>query len=75
MPEFVIMTKGSEKKLLDADDEKHIALFKELGYRQTGHGVDGNTAHDVEKGIQRPVEIINESLEEKYSRIVKILMG
>lgn len=74
MQDFVIMTKGREKRLLAADDEKHIKLLEEIGYRMTGKGCDEAAAHDVEVGIQRPVAEREKALEHKIDKIVSVLM-
>ena len=75
MQSFVIMTKGAEKRLLDAADEVHIAYFKELGFKVTGKGEDRAAAHDVERAIRLAETKRADGLAERLERIGKILQG
>ena len=75
MPDFVVMTKDREKRILAASDEKHIKLFEEIGYRMTGKGFDEDSAALVEEGIQRPVLKREKELERKFDRVISVLMG
>lgn len=74
MPEFVIITKDHEKRLLDADDERHIKLFEEIGYRMTGKGFDEDNADLVEEGIQQPIAKREKVLEQKFDKVIRILL-
>lgn len=74
MPEFVIMTKDGEKRLLDAGDVRHIKLFEEIGYRMTGKGFDEDSAALVEEGIQLPVLRLEKVLEQKLDKVIRILL-
>lgn len=75
MHEFVIMTKEREKIILAADDETHIRFFEEIGYRMTGKGFDEASARDLEKCIQQPVIKREKALEEKFDKVISILMN
>lgn len=75
MQAFVIMTKGAEKRLLDAADEVHIGYFKELGFAVTGRGEDRAAAHDVERAIRLAETKRADGLAERLERIGKILQG
>lgn len=75
MRDFVIMTKDCEKRILAADDEQHIKLLEEIGYRITGWGYDEDSAPLVEESIQRPVLKREKALEQKFDKVIKVLMG
>ena len=75
MRDFVIMTKDCEKRILAADDEQHIKLLEEIGYRITGRGYDEDSAPLVEESIQRPVAKREKVLEQKFDKVIKVLMG
>ena len=75
MQAFVIMTKGAEKRLLDAADEVHIAYFKEIGFKVTGKGEDKVSAHELERAIRLAETKRADGLAERLERIGKILQG
>lgn len=74
MHKFVIMTNGREKRFLAADDERHIALFEEIGFKVTGKGYDEADADEVEKGAQHSVLERYKALEKQVERIRKIVL-
>jgi hypothetical protein len=74
MNEFVIMTKGDTKRIVNPYDDKLMRLCINQGYVQTGCGIDAIPALMVEAAIQQPVRGQERRLRDNIERIKQICL-
>ena len=75
MNEFVIMTKGNVKRIVDPRDDRLMKICFDQGFSQTGQGEDEEIAMNVEKAVQMPVLRREDKLIQERERVMSIVCG
>lgn len=75
MNEFVIMTKGNVKRIVDPRDDRLMKICFDQGFSQTGQGEDEEIAMNVEKAVQMPVLRQKNKLMQEREQIMSIVCG
>ena len=75
MNEFVIMSRGDTKRIIDPCDDRAMRICLEQGFIQTGQGTDEAMAVDVEKAVQMPVLRRESRLIKERQEIMQLVCG
>jgi hypothetical protein len=75
MNEFVIMSRGDTKRIVDPCDDQSMRICLEQGFIQTGQGTDEAMAVEVEKAVQMPVLRRESKLMQEREQIMSIVCG
>ena len=75
MNEFVIMSRGDTKRIVDPCDNRSMRICLEQGFIQTGRGEDEAMALDVEKAVQMPVLRRESRLIKERQQIMQLVCG
>ena len=75
MNEFVIMTKGNVKRIVDPRDDRLMKICFDQEFIQTGQGSDEAIAVEVEKAVQMPVLRQKNKLMQEREQIMSIVCG
>ena len=75
MNEFIIMTKGNVKRIVDPRDDRLMKICFDQGFSQTGQGEDEAMAVEVEKAVQMPVLRREGKLMQEREQIMSIVCG
>lgn len=75
MNEFVIMSRGDTKRIVDPCDDRSMRICLEQGFSQTGRGEDEAMAVEVEKAVQMPVLRRESKLIQERQQIMQLVCG